>query len=52
MEVTAACMKGVLHSRKYTAVFSLSKCNHGTTIKETAPGIEHTGGLRLSFKEA
>jgi hypothetical protein len=52
MEATATCMRGVLPSRIYTAVFSVSKCNHGTTIQEIASGIEHTGGLWLSFKEA
>jgi len=39
-------VRGVLPSRKYTAVFSLSKDIHGTTVKETATKIEHTSDHR------
>ena len=46
MEATAACMRGVLHSRIYTTAFSLSKGIHDTTVKETATGIEHTSDHR------
>jgi hypothetical protein len=39
--VTAACVRGVKPSRKYTAAFSPSKGNHGTTVRKTATGVEH-----------